>query len=73
MTDVDPTSDIGEDVDEADAPTCAVTGEAIVEEESHRVLSWVADGQVEQIHFSAPEHRDAWIEEHGDPPYDLEE
>jgi hypothetical protein len=71
MPDVDPTSDIGEGVDEADAPTCAVTGEPIVEEESHRVLSWVADGQVQQLHFATPDHRDAWIDEHGDPPYDL--
>jgi hypothetical protein len=73
MTDVDPTSDLGEDVAEADAPTCAVTGEPIVEEESHRVLSWIEDGAVQSVHFSSPDRRDEWIAERGDPPYDTEE
>jgi hypothetical protein len=72
MSDVDPTSEIGEDVEEADAPLCAVTGDPIVEEETHRVLSWIDDGTVQRLHFSSPRHREEWIEEHGEPPYDLE-
>ena len=35
---VDPTSDLGEDVDEDDAPACATCGTKIVQSPTHRVL-----------------------------------
>ncbi|PSP82265.1 hypothetical protein BRC83_09980 [Halobacteriales archaeon QS_1_68_17] len=48
---VDPTSDVGEGVSEADAPTCATCGSSIVEEPTHRVITWIDEGQVRTVHF----------------------
>jgi len=48
---VDPTSDLGEDVTEEDAPDCAVCGEPIVNEATHRVITWIEDGRVRTAHF----------------------
>jgi hypothetical protein len=69
MVDVDPTSDIAEDIGADEAPTCAVTGEPILDEEAHRVLTWVEDGEVHTKHFGSPAARDEWLDEHGQPPY----
>ena len=54
---VDPTSDIGEDVDEDDAPECAVCGECIIQLSTHRVVATVEDGQIEHHHFCSDECR----------------
>ncbi|MFB6090758.1 MAG: hypothetical protein ABEJ97_06825 [Halobellus sp.] len=52
---VDPTSDLGEDVDEADAPECATCGAKIIQSPTHRVVTWVEEGGVESRHFCSPE------------------
>lgn len=57
---VDPTSDLGEDVDEADAPACRTCGETIVHEPTHRVVTWVSDGEVQTAHFCAETCEDEW-------------
>ena len=57
---VDPTSDLGEDVSEDDAPTCATCGATILEEPNHRVVTWIDDGAVETAHFCDDGCRDAW-------------
>ncbi|MFC6988407.1 hypothetical protein ACFQJD_06250 [Haloplanus sp. GCM10025708] len=59
---VDPTSDLGEDVDEDDAPTCVTCGKKIVEEPAHRVVSWVEGGVVEHRHFCSDECESSWHE-----------
>ncbi|WP_144901617.1 DUF7576 family protein [Halobellus captivus] len=48
---VDPTSDLGEDIDEADAPSCATCGSKIVQSPTHRVITWVEDERVQTRHF----------------------
>lgn len=57
---VDPTSDLGEDVTEADAPRCATCGDAVVQEPTHRVITWIDDGTVRTVHFCDDECRMAW-------------
>lgn len=57
---VDPTSDLGEDVDEDDAPTCATCGESIVNESTHRVVTWIDDGAVQSAHFCDESCRADW-------------
>jgi len=57
---IDPTSDIGEDVDESTAPACHTCGKKIVQESDHRVVSWVEDGDAEHLHFCDDECREAW-------------
>ena len=57
---VDPTSDLGEDVTEADAPRCETCGDAIVGEANHRVVTWIEDGQVESAHFCDDDCRADW-------------
>jgi endogenous inhibitor of DNA gyrase (YacG/DUF329 family) len=52
---VDPTSDLGEDVDEESAPRCATCGDAIVREPTHRVVTWIEDGSVHHRHFCSDE------------------
>jgi endogenous inhibitor of DNA gyrase (YacG/DUF329 family) len=52
---VDPTSDLGEDVDEETAPECATCGTKIVQSPSHRVVSWVEDGRAHHRHFCSEE------------------
>lgn len=52
---VDPTSDLGEDVDEDDAPECATCGTKIVQSPTHRVVSWVEDGRAHHRHFCSEE------------------
>ena len=55
---VDPTSDLGEDVDEADAPSCATCGSKIVQSPTHRVVTRVEDGNVQTRHFCSEECKD---------------
>jgi hypothetical protein len=57
---VDPTSDLGEDVTEADAPTCAVCGVSIVQDPDHRVVSWIGDNSVETAHFCSDDCKSDW-------------
>ena len=57
---IDPTSDIGEDVDESDAPTCHTCGKKIVMEPEHRVVSWIEDDAVEHLHFCDDECHEGW-------------
>jgi hypothetical protein len=57
---VDPTSDLEEDISEEDAPTCDTCGEPIVEEPTHRVVTWMEDGQIRHAHFCDQECRDEW-------------
>jgi hypothetical protein len=52
---VDPTSDLGEDVDEDDTPECATCGIKIVQSPTHRVVTRVEDGRVHHTHFCSPE------------------
>lgn len=57
---VDPTSDLGEDVTEEDAPRCATCGQAVVRSADHRVITWIEDGSVETAHFCDESCRSAW-------------
>jgi len=57
---VDPTSDLGEDVSEDDAPACATCGAAIVNSPRHRVITWLDDSQVETAHFCDDDCRMDW-------------
>ncbi|MUV56433.1 hypothetical protein [Halogeometricum sp. CBA1124] len=57
---VDPTSDLGADVDESDAPTCATCGDPIVQSATHRVVTWIEDGSVRHRHFCSDDCRDAY-------------
>ncbi len=60
---VDPTSDLGEDIDESDAPTCATCEEPIVGSSAHRVVTWVEDGEVRVRHFCDVTCRFEWDDE----------
>jgi hypothetical protein len=57
---VDPTSDLGEDVTEEDAPRCATCAEPIVTSPTHRILTWIDDGNVRSAHFCDEDCRAAW-------------
>lgn len=57
---VDPTSDLGEDVSEAEAPRCVVCGKAIVQSPTHRVVTRVEDDRVETTHFCGEDCRSEW-------------
>ncbi|MFC6976289.1 hypothetical protein ACFQL1_18950 [Halomicroarcula sp. GCM10025709] len=59
---VDPTSDHHEDIDEDEAPNCAVCGDAIANEVTHRVTTWVEDGNVQTAHFCDEQCRAEWDE-----------
>ncbi|ERG94503.1 hypothetical protein [Haloquadratum walsbyi] len=48
---VEPTSDLGEDVDESNASVCATCSEAIVQLPTHRVVTWIEDGTAQHRHF----------------------
>ncbi|SNZ17874.1 hypothetical protein SAMN06269185_3152 [Natronoarchaeum philippinense] len=61
---VDPTSDLGEDVDEDDAPECAVCGDPIVENRDHVVRSWIEDDEVQHRHFCSDECEAEFDAEH---------
>ncbi|WP_254837575.1 DUF7576 family protein [Natronomonas marina] len=57
---VDPTSDLGEDVTEEDAPRCDACGEPIVNEATHRVITWIEDDSVQSAHFCDEACRAEW-------------
>ena len=57
---VDPTSDLGEDVDEESAPECDACGERIVRDPDHRVVTWVEEGRIQQRHFCDDDCKASW-------------
>ncbi|MFB6151309.1 MAG: hypothetical protein ABEJ40_05830 [Haloarculaceae archaeon] len=57
---VDPTSDLGEDVSEDDAPACEVCGTPLVEDPDHRVVSWIEADEVRTVHFCDGSCRNEW-------------
>ena len=57
---VDPTSDLGEDISEEDAPACSTCGATILDNPRHRVITWIDDGQVESAHFCDDNCRIDW-------------
>lgn len=59
---VDPTSDLGDDVSEADAPACETCDAAIVDSPGHRVITWIEDGEVRSAHFCDDDCRVAWTD-----------
>ncbi|WP_254545133.1 DUF7576 family protein [Halomarina pelagica] len=59
---VDPTSDLDEDVDESNAPRCAVCDRPLVRDPGHRVVTWIDDGRVETAHFCGASCRESWSE-----------
>jgi len=59
---VDPTSDLGEDVDEETAPRCDECGTPIVQDPDHRVVTWIGDEGVEQRNFCSDDCRSAWLD-----------
>ena len=59
---VDPTSDLDEDVDESNAPECAVCGTKLIRDPNHHVVTWVADAQIQVRHFCSIECREEWDE-----------
>jgi len=60
---VDPTSDLGEDVTEENAPECDICGDKIIQSPTHRVISAVEDGQAVHYHFCSDSCHDAWLTE----------
>lgn len=67
---VDPTSELGEDVDESDARECANCGEKILQSPTHRVVTWVEDGEVRHRHFCSDGCRAAYDDAASDEPTD---
>lgn len=57
---VDPTSDLGENVTEEDAPTCATCGETVFDRPRHRVITWIDSGEVQSAHFCDDSCRIDW-------------
>lgn len=57
---VDPTSDLGEDITEEDAPRCHTCGEPILDNPRHRVITWVEDDEVQSAHFCDDACRMDW-------------
>lgn len=57
---VDPTSDLGEDVTEEDAPRCQTCSKPIVDDPDHRVVTWIEDDAVETVHFCDSVCRSEW-------------
>jgi hypothetical protein len=56
---VDPTSDLGEDLTEEEAPRCAWCEEPAFGV-GRRVVTRVVDGQIEHVHFCGDACRTAW-------------
>jgi endogenous inhibitor of DNA gyrase (YacG/DUF329 family) len=56
---VDPTSDLGEDVNADNAPECATCGTKIVQSSAHRVVTRIEDGRAHHRHFCSEECRSA--------------
>ena len=57
---IDPTSDLGEDISEEDAPECAACGATVLDSPHHRVVTWIDDGQVRAAHFCDEDCRRSW-------------
>ena len=57
---VDPTSDLGEDVTAEEAPNCVACGDPIVNEVTHRVVTWIEDDSVRTAHFCEEACRREW-------------
>ena len=57
---VDPTSDVGEDVNREDAPRCGTCGDPVVDAPDHRVITWVERGTVQSVHFCDDGCRADW-------------
>jgi uncharacterized protein with PIN domain len=57
---VDPTSDLGEDVTEENAPRCATCGDPIVMAPDHRVITWIENDEVQTAHFCDDACRSEW-------------
>jgi len=57
---VDPTSEHVEDVSEEDAPVCSTCGDAIINESTHRVVTWVQDSTAETRHFCDDACHEDW-------------
>jgi hypothetical protein len=60
---MDPTSDLNDDVDAEDAPTCETCGVALTNHPNHRVITWVESGQVRSAHFCDEQCRMNWTRE----------
>ena len=60
---VDPTSDLGEDVTEEDAPRCGTCGEPVLYGAGHRVVTWVEDDTVRRVHFCDDDCLSEWDRE----------
>jgi hypothetical protein len=56
---VDPTSDVGS-VSPSEAPTCEACEATIQHRADHRVVTWIADGQVQTAHFCDEGCRREW-------------
>ena len=59
---VDPTSDLDGDVDESNAPACAVCGTKLIRKPGTKVVTWIEDGAVRHRHFCDAECRAQWDE-----------
>lgn len=57
---VDPTSDLAEDVSEAEAPVCETCGATLRQHADHRVVTWIEDSEVQTAHFCDEACRLAW-------------
>ncbi|WP_255149250.1 DUF7576 family protein [Halorarius halobius] len=57
---VDPTSDLGEDISEEDAPRCATCAAPVFDEPNHRVITWIENGEVQSAHFCDESCRSEW-------------
>lgn len=57
---VDPTSELGEDVDPEEAPRCDTCGDPVVDAPDHRVVTWIEEGSVRSAHFCDDGCRANW-------------
>ena len=60
---VDPTSDLGEDVTEENAPVCETCEQPIVQLPTHRVISAIEDGTAVHLHFCDDDCQAAYLAE----------
>jgi len=58
----DPTSDLGEDVTEEDAPRCERCDDPIVQDPDHRVVTEIEGGRAVHHHFCCEDCLRAWRE-----------
>ncbi|MFB6118626.1 hypothetical protein [Halosegnis sp.] len=56
----DPTSDLAEDLSPEDAPNCRVCGASLADVPDRKVVTWIADGEVQTAHFCDATCRDEW-------------